>query len=404
MEVLVAAWHAIRRNAETSQQPLTKRRAREFGENLPANLRKIQRQLHKGYRFSKAHGALPAKGKNKPGKRPIVVAPLPDRIVQRAILDVLQSESSSVGVQRVLSTPTSIGGIPGRVVDSAIDLFQARVDAGDKYIAGSDIKNFFTKIPRHKVLSFLREDGLDNDFVSLVDDALSVELENADRMAPDDLKLFPTGSDGVAQGCPLSALAGNIVLENFDRDMDTRGITCIRYIDDFILVGKSKASVEKALKVAQSLLQSIGMDIYDPTEDGEKAFSGSIGSRYSFLGYELIPGEYPPASKACQNLIHQVRALIQDGKRSIAKVMRGAELRSNERCYAQSLVAIDNTIKGWRASFSCANSPDRFADLDRKIDRDLNDFRRYFLEKMTEANARQRRLATRVQLLEKSAN
>ncbi|MAB44452.1 MAG: hypothetical protein CL574_08390 [Altererythrobacter sp.] len=182
MEVLVAAWHAIRRNAETSQQLLTKQRARKFGENLPANLRKIQRQLHKGYKFSKAHGALPPKGNNKLGKRPIVVAPLPDRIVQRAILDVLQSERSSVGVQRVLSTPTSIGGIPGRGVDSAIELFQARVDAGDQYIAGSDIKNFFTKIPRLKVLAFLKEDGLDEDFIGLVADALSVELENADRM------------------------------------------------------------------------------------------------------------------------------------------------------------------------------------------------------------------------------
>ncbi|HAA93570.1 MAG TPA: hypothetical protein DCE33_14065 [Rhodospirillaceae bacterium] len=82
----------------------------------------------------------------------------------------------------MLSTPTSIGGIPGRGVDSAIELFQARVDAGDQYIAGSDIKNFFTKIPRLKVLAFLKEDGLDEDFIGLVADALSVELENADRM------------------------------------------------------------------------------------------------------------------------------------------------------------------------------------------------------------------------------
>ena len=199
-------------------------------------------------------------------------------------------------------------------------------------------------------------------------------------------------------------MAGNIVLEDFDRKMNARGITCIRYIDDFILLGKSRASVEKALNVARSLLQGLGMDTYDPTKDREKAFSGSIDSGFSFLGYELIPGEYPPSTKARENLIHQIRILIEDGKRSIAKVMRGAELRSNERCYAQSLVAIDNTIKGWRASFRCANSPMQFADLDRKIDRELHDFRRYFLEKMTEADGRQRRLATRVQLLKKYTN
>ena len=85
-------------------------------------------------------------------------------------------------ISKTESYETGRGGKPGRGVDSAIELFQARVDAGDQYIAGSDIKNFFTKIPRLKVLAFLKEDGLDEDFIGLVADALSVELENADRM------------------------------------------------------------------------------------------------------------------------------------------------------------------------------------------------------------------------------
>ncbi|MGO4833077.1 hypothetical protein AB4144_12405, partial [Rhizobiaceae sp. 2RAB30] len=91
MNVLVAAWHAIRRNAETSQQRKTKRQAEKFGENLPTNLRELQDRLREGYRFTKAYGATPPKGFGKLGKRPIVVACIEDRIVQRAILDVLQN-------------------------------------------------------------------------------------------------------------------------------------------------------------------------------------------------------------------------------------------------------------------------------------------------------------------------
>src|SRR5690606_11866803 len=101
-------WHAIRRNAETSQQESTKQKARRFGENLPMNLRKLQDRLLKGYLFELAYGATPPKGAGKPGKRPIVVAPLEDRIVQRAILDVLQDAQEIRGIQRVLRTPTSI--------------------------------------------------------------------------------------------------------------------------------------------------------------------------------------------------------------------------------------------------------------------------------------------------------
>ena len=79
------------------------------------------------------------------GKRPIVVAPLPDRIVQRAILDVLQEATDLPHVQEVLATPTSVGGIRGRGVDTAIKLFDDRQLAGDRFVAGSDISGFFTR-------------------------------------------------------------------------------------------------------------------------------------------------------------------------------------------------------------------------------------------------------------------
>ncbi|MGI4881487.1 MAG: hypothetical protein ACRYG4_28835 [Janthinobacterium lividum] len=171
MAVLVGAWHAIRRNAETSRQEATKRRAREFGEDLVVNLRKLQKRLETGYVFAKAHGATPPKGGGKAGKRPIVVAPLEDRIVQRAILDVLQDATELTGVQAVLACPTSIGGIRGRGVDTALQLFQERVEAGDRYCAGSDIAAFFTQIPRGDVIDFLNNEGVEAAFVQLVDNA-----------------------------------------------------------------------------------------------------------------------------------------------------------------------------------------------------------------------------------------
>lgn len=68
--VLVRAWHAIRRNAETSRQEATKNKAKLFGEDLPKNLRTLQARLKAGYRFAPAYGALPPKGHGKAGKRP----------------------------------------------------------------------------------------------------------------------------------------------------------------------------------------------------------------------------------------------------------------------------------------------------------------------------------------------
>jgi retron-type reverse transcriptase len=399
MGVLVTAWHAIRRNSETSQQKATKQKARTFGENLPANLRRIQDRLRNGYRFSKAYGATPPKGGGKTGKRPIVVAPLEDRIVQRAILDVLQDAVESPGVQRVLRTVTSVGGIRGRGVDHAIALFEERVREGDRYVAGSDISGFFTKIQRKSVVDFLNRDLVESNFVRLVDDALTVELSNVFNLSEDDRKLFPTGEDGVAQGCPLSALAGNIVLENFDLEMNKRGITCIRYIDDFIVIGKKLSSVRKAMEGAKSILSRLNMDIYDPKKSPNKAFIGSIGEPHVFLGYKLIPGVYPPGDVACDRLMAQIGQLISDGKRSIHGAVSGRILANQDRCYAQTLVAVDRVIHGWRASFRSSNCPNFFERIDQEIDRCLLDFRSFFSSKMTGKTATQQRRATHVQML-----
>lgn len=401
MRVLVAAWHAIRRNAETSQQENTKLKARKFGEDLPTNLRKIQDRLRDNYRFDKAYGATPPKSGGKPGKRPIVVAPLEDRIVQRAILDVLQDSLEISGVQRVLQTPTSIGGIRGRGVDHAIMLFDERVKAGDRFVAGSDIAGFFTKIPRLKVIDFLRKECAESEFVELIHNALAVELSNIDKLSDDDRKLFPTGSDGVAQGCPLSALAGNIVLEKFDSEMNKQGITCIRYIDDFIILGKSLYAVKKAMDSAKRILADLNMDIYDPIKAPSKAFIGSIGEPHVFLGYALIPGVYPPAEAASARLMAQIKTLIANGQRSISKAVTDRPLSRQDRCYAQTLVAIDLTVHGWRGSFRSSNCPEIFERIDSEIDRRLLDFRSFYRQKTTNKTPAQQRRALRIRLLSK---
>lgn len=79
-----------------------------------------------------------------------------------------------------------------------------------------------------------------------------------------------------AQGCPLSALAGNIVLEAFDNAMNARGITCIRYIDDFLVMGKTRHAVDGAMRAAGTLLGKLDMHVYDPVALPNKAFVGKV--------------------------------------------------------------------------------------------------------------------------------
>jgi len=378
MRTLVGAWHAIRRNAETSQTASTKEKAREFGHDLPQKLRKLQDRLRKGYVFPPAHGAALSKGPER-GKRPLVIAALPDRIVQRAILDVLQRSTELTKVQAVLETPTSIGGIPGRGVDCAMKLIEEAWASGSKCAAGSDIKGFFTRIPKAQVIDFLREAVPDSAFVELTEKALTVELQNASQMSAEDLHLFPTGPDGVAQGCPLSALAGNIVLRDFDRLLNdpSRGVVCIRYIDDFIILGRKGDHVRKAMAVARAHLKALGMDIYDHETEPGKAFFCPLADGPEFLGHTLVRGKYPPAKAAQEKLQKTVLALIQNGKGAIGKALSGETLKSSDKPFAATVLAINNTLKGWRGSFRSSNCPETFEAIDTWVHQQLGNFQEY---------------------------
>ena len=51
--------------------------------------------------------------------------------------------------------------------------------------------------------------------------------------------------------------------------MNARGITCIRYIDDFLVMGKSRHAVQAAMRAAEKLLAELNMHIYDPVTSAE---------------------------------------------------------------------------------------------------------------------------------------
>jgi RNA-directed DNA polymerase len=74
--------------------------------------------------------------------------------------------------------------------------------------------------------------------------ATKVVLAN-EKALGEDRRVFPTDEEGVAQGSPLSPLFGNILLYDFDARFNDRGVVCVRFIDDFVLLGDNESSVSR---------------------------------------------------------------------------------------------------------------------------------------------------------------
>lgn len=364
---LQRAWFAIRANSWASRSGRTKQEAADFELNLSRNIKRLQDRLRKGYIFSKPLG-VPKPKKNGTGKRGLVVAPIEDRVVQRAVLDVLQDHPSTQ-IRSILETPTSFGGIPGRgVLDAIRRIEQARIEGDAVFLAGSDISGFFTRIKVESVVEFVANATGDDAFVRLFDDALRVDLANVSELSAEDLALFPRAGIGVAQGCPLSALAGNIFLRDFDAVMNTDGVVCLRYIDDFILLCRSEKDARMAIQKARTLLEELDLSIYDPETHPAKAFIGPFSGDIHFLGHKLVPGRYPPTEENIASLMRGVEMDVEGFHEHVCR-LRNRKTTNRRQSFAATVAAIDQRVMAWAGAFRASTCETTAAQVDDEIDR-----------------------------------
>jgi RNA-directed DNA polymerase len=375
MGTLEAAWRRVRTKGLQSTSNEIKAEVLSFDQSPYKGLASIQRSLRE-----KTFSFAPQKGiaKKRPGKsaRPIVIAPIENRIVQRAILDVLTEKC--VAVKEVLSIPTSVGGIAG--VDAAIALVSKAISDNARHYVRSDIPRFFTKINKPLIEEFILNSTGDENFTALFRSAVEVNLGNAAALG-DAKKLFPTEDIGVAQGSALSPLIGNILLRDFDIQLNDagRGVVCIRYIDDFVILAPTKGKALAAFRSACKILEKLQLEAYEPVPGSDKASEGSCAKGFDFLGCRIQPGLIQPSKYARENFIGKIQNILKEGRHAINCTRKG-EARAGLG-FAQTLCYLDRVIKGWGDAYSFSNGRQVFEALDHRIDQEvevfLNDVRRH---------------------------
>lgn len=375
---LYRAWAAVRSNVNASGQDKFKAEVKRLSENPIPYLRRIQTQLRqRHFVFEDQHGVLKTKSSGK--KRPIVVSPISNRIVQRAILNVLQSEDAVIApllgeISAALRTPTSVGGIPKRGVAYGIDLVKSAIKTGATHYLRSDIRDFFTKVPKSKIIDFVRAQTSDDHFADLLGRAMATELDNADEIK-DFLHLFPLDDVGVPQGSSLSAFAGNVVLRDFDCKMNGRNITTIRYIDDFVILGSSERAVRAAFSSAVSILGRLGMAAYGLDDNQEKSRIGRVSDGFDFLGCSVRDNGVMPSAKSKQSLLADIKSSLNAGYKAIEAYASADESRRAGEAYVQVLSRVDREIRGWGDAFSFSDIRLPFHQIDTEIDKLLREFK-----------------------------
>jgi len=373
-----------------------KKEIEAFRENASGNLRSLCGRLVKGtFKFAPAKG-LPIPKTDKNGKksksqfRPIVLADVESRIVQRAILDVLLTIPD---LQKYIHTPHSFGGVRKvsedglAAVPAAIKEVLTSIGNGSKFIATADISAFFTRISKAAVTKIIADAVRDEQFMQLFERAIQVELSNMAQLR-EKADAFPMSDIGVAQGNCLSPLLGNIILYEFDRQMNGGDCRCIRYIDDFIILAPTCETAQECMTISASILSSLKMNLSKEKSSKEPV---PITAAFEFLGIEFNNGLLRPSAKARAKYLDSLRSIFEESAKAIREFSPGKPFVSSNSLVA-TLKRVDGLSQGWAKHYRFCNDKNMFEVVDSKISKMIGAFIGNYSAAIENLDAQERRI------------
>ncbi|WP_248310142.1 reverse transcriptase domain-containing protein [Devosia sp. MC521] len=317
-------------------------------------------------RAGRSRRATNADGSKSAKFRPLVLAPLRSRIVQRAVLEALETVP---GLSCYFQNPNSFGGIKKQkdglaAVPAAVQAVLMAIGNGATHVAFADIRAFFTKIPKPHVTDIISKVTEDPEFVVLFEDAIRLELSNMADLK-EKAQAFPIESIGVAQGNSLSPLLGNILLHDFDRRMNEGDCVCVRYIDDFIILAPSAAAANARMRLAIGILHDFGMTLSEEKSSKEPL---RVSDKFEWLGIEFNNGFIRPSAKAITRLEQNVQKRFNESAKVMRETKKGEAIPRKYSLIA-TISRTDSIIRGWGKHYRFCNDDALFDRVDDRMAR-----------------------------------
>ncbi len=274
------------------------------------------------------------------GTRKLGIPTVLDRLVQQAILQVLQPEWDPT------FSDHSYGFRPGRSQHQAIARAQGYIVEGYGWVVDMDLEKFFDRVNHDRLMAALAKRIDDKRLLRVIRAFLTAGVLEHGLVRPT--------IEGTPQGGPLSPFLSNVVLDELDVELERRGHRFVRYADDCnIYVGSQRAGE----RVMDSLKRFIASKLKLRVNETKSAVDRP--SERKFLGFSFTNGPTPRrriAPKPIEQFKHKIRAMTRPTQgRSIRDVV------DELRLY----------LRGWIGYFGFCEVRSDFAELDGWIRRRL---------------------------------
>ncbi len=268
LDALRWAWRRVRANkGGAGADGVTLHR---FARLLDANLLALADEVRDGgYRPGAYHRVTIFEG-GKP--RRLAIPPVRDRVLQRAVLDVLMPSLD----RRFL--PCSFGYRPGRSLHDAVERIVRLRDSGLMWVLDADIRACFDRLDHGTLRSLVAAAVPDPEMRALLDTWIAGPPPRPNRPRP---------TRGLPQGAVISPLLANLYLHELDRGLTRRRYRLVRYADDFIVLCQSERHAERALRATERVLGGLKLELHPA-----KTRITSFEAGFDFLGVHFEGTDY----------------------------------------------------------------------------------------------------------------
>ncbi len=267
-----------------------------------------------------------------------------DRFIQQAVMQVLQGQWDRTFSQH------SYGFRPGRSAHQAVAAAQQHIADGYRWVVDIDLEKFFDRVNHDRLMAVVAKRVQDKRLLKLIRAFLNAGVMENGLVSPTD--------EGTPQGGPLSPLLSNLVLDELDRELESRGHRFVRYADDCNIYVRSE-------RAGQRVMESIECFIRRKLKLKVNAAKSAVARPWErkLLGFTFTSRRQPKrrvAPKALSRFKQRVRELTCR--------TRGISVETMVKQLATYL-------RGWRGYFGFCQTPSVLRNLDSWIHRRLRCFR-----------------------------
>jgi RNA-directed DNA polymerase len=254
------------------------------------------------------------------GMRKLGIPTVLDRLIQQAVMQVLQRQWDST------FSDHSYGFRPGRSAHQAVAQAQQYIAAGYDWVIDLDLEKFFDRVNHDKLMGQIAKRVEDKRLLKLIRAFLNAGVMENGLVSP--------SVEGTPQGGPLSPLLSNVVLDELDRELERRGHRYIRYADDSNIYVRSERAGQRVMEsITRFITQKLKLKV------NESKSAVARPQERKFLGFSFSAGpevKRTIAPKALERFKHRIREVTLRAK--------GVSLET-------TIAELASYLRGWRSHF-----------------------------------------------------